>query len=218
MIGSAAIQRREASADTLHDMRNLFATTAAAASLVEVAPSVERRAKIASLLRDAARRGQAQCDRLMGRPAAVALVPRCLPVDVLIEDAVPLLFLALGPRIAIQTDLRAPGVATAFDEEEIEIVLLELATNVRRHATGATQMSIRSRVAGDRLWLVVANDGPPARTLCRVGGRGLARIRRMLRAIDAHLYLRRSPSGGLVVGVTVPVVARPKSALGSDTP
>ena len=126
--------------------------------------------------------------------------------------------LALGPRIAIGTDLRAPGVATLLDEEEIEIVLLELATNVRRHATGATQMSIRSRVAGDRLRLVVANDGPPARTLCRVGGRGLARLRRMLRAIDARLYLRPSPSGGLVVGVTVPVVARPKSALGSDTP
>ena len=218
MIGSAASQLREASADTLHDMRNLFAATAAAASLVECAPSVERRAKIASLLRDAARRGQAQCDRLMGRPAAVALVPCCLPVDALIEEAVPLLRLALGPRIAIQTDLHAPEVATALDEEEIEIVLLELATNVRRHAIGATQMSIRSRVAGDRLWLVIANNGPPARTLCRVGGRGLARIRRMLRAIDARLYLRRSPTGGLVAGVNVPVVARPTSASRPDTP
>ena len=207
MIGSAGIHTREASADTLHDMRNLFAATAAAASLVEATPSRDRLATIANLLRVASRRGQEQCDRLMGRPAAdsAALVPH--PIDTMIEEAVPLLRLAIGPRISILTDLRAGNRCTALGEEQIEIILLELATNVRRHALGATHMALRTRVAGDRLWLVVSNDGAPAGTLCRVGGRGFARIRRMLREADARLYLRRSPSGGLVAGVAVPIVS-----------
>lgn len=208
MFDSAGIRSSEASSDTLHDMRNLFAATAAAAGLVEASPSPDRRAMIANSLRDAARRGQEQCDRLMGRPAdSAARVPYNQPIDALIEEAVPLLRLGVGPRISILTDLRAANLRTALDEEEIEIILLELATNVRRHAIGATHMSVRTSAAGERLWLVVANDGPPAQTLCRVGGRGLARIRRMLRAADSRLYLRRSPSGGLVAGVSVPIVS-----------
>lgn len=206
MIDPAGMTAQEASADTLHDMRNLFAAAAAAANLVEVAPSIERREVIANLLRDTARRGQAQCDRLMGRATAPANASPA-SIDALIEEAIPLLGLALGPQISVSTDLHAAGIGTALREEDIETILLELATNIRRHAIGATRMSIRTRDAEDRLWLVVANDGPPALTLCRVGGRGLVRIRRILRLIDARLYLRRSSSGGFVAGITAPILS-----------
>lgn len=207
MIGSGNIHTRETSDDALHDMRNLFAAAAAAASLVEVTPTRDRRATIANSLRDVARRGQEQCDHLMGRPAAdsAALVPH--PIDTIIREAVPLLRLVTGPGMSVLTDLRGRNRCTAVGEDQIEIILLELATNIRRHALGATHMALRTRVAGNLLWLVVSNDGALAQTVCRVGGRGLARIRRMLRGSGARLYLRRSPSGGLVAGIAVPIVS-----------
>ena len=91
--------------------------------------------------------------------------------------------------------------------DELETVLVELVTNVRKHAVGAHGVLIRTRIAGDRAWLLIADDGRAqiARQRPSYSGHGLLRIERAAREAGCSLKVRKLRTGGLAATLSIPV-------------
>jgi signal transduction histidine kinase len=83
----------------------------------------------------------------------------------------------------------------------------ESITNVIRHS-GATRAAVTAGVRGDRLELVIADDGPGSRTggLSSAGsGQGLVGMRERAVVLGGQLTARRGPAGGFLVHAVLPV-------------
>jgi signal transduction histidine kinase len=86
-------------------------------------------------------------------------------------------------------------------------IVQESLTNVIRHS-GATRAAVTAGVRGDRLELVIADDGPGSRTggLSSAGsGQGLVGMRERAAVLGGQLTARRGPAGGFLVHAVLPM-------------
>jgi signal transduction histidine kinase len=94
---------------------------------------------------------------------------------------------------------------------ELVAITRELLSNVIRHA-GATHVTVRVSVAGDRVRLRVSDDGrgfdPRGRRSSQ--HRGLANIRDRATALGGRITIRSASGTGSVVTVSVPAEPAPR--------
>lgn len=195
---------------TAHDLRNLFGIVAGAARLLDQSPDHERMLSILAALNRVASRGEAICDSMLSKaPEPPATGSDNL--DVAIAAAVPLVRPMLTQDVCLMLDLQAAGQAMPLSAEDVETILVELVGNAVRHGEGASRVIIRSRLAAGRAWLIVADDGRGRLEQLRAlhHGHGLLRLDLLVRAAGGDLQIRRARGGGLVVGISSPLSARP---------
>jgi signal transduction histidine kinase len=100
----------------------------------------------------------------------------------------------------------APGPAVAATAHR---VVLESLTNVRRHATGVSVVSVDIRHTGDDLRVTVTDDGTGAGTARRVraarGGTGLAGLTERVEALGGTLAAGPANPAGWQVSAVLPV-------------
>ncbi|MGY1644417.1 sensor histidine kinase [Geodermatophilus sp. SYSU D00703] len=92
-------------------------------------------------------------------------------------------------------------------EAAVYRIVQESLTNVIRHS-GATHAVVGVGVRGDRLELVIADDGPAGRPVVPSSagsGHGLAGMRERAAVLGGQLTAQRGGSGGFVVRATMPV-------------
>ncbi|UZW57107.1 ATP-binding protein [Sphingobium sp. JS3065] len=166
-------------------------------------------------LEKAAVRGSELTTRLLARQAG----GQCFPVDVgaQVVHAAPLLHAIVKhpASLEIDTQMALPDARVSADPAELEAVMLELVANAVR--AGARHILLRCRRIGDRVWLVIADDGPglPANGAARPpldagsGGRGngLQRVCGAIRDMRGKIFIRGSArsGSGTVVAMLLPV-------------
>lgn len=118
----------------------------------------------------------------------------------------------LGFRPALVTEGPVDTAVPPPVADAVTAVLVEALSNVARHA-GASAAEVRLTVAGDRLTLVVADDGVG---MPRRGRRsGLRNLEDRAHAFDGTLTVTPGPEGGTVVTWLVPLTDAPLDAAGS---
>lgn len=100
--------------------------------------------------------------------------------------------LAAASAVPCRIEVDVPGRCAASVEATAYFVVAEALTNVARHS-GAAQVSVTARLAGDRLHLRVTDDGHGGAD--ERAGSGLAGIRGRVAAHDGTVRLT-SPAGG----------------------
>jgi signal transduction histidine kinase len=111
-----------------------------------------------------------------------------------------------GVAVDLDVAVAGPGPDAAIEAAAYRIVQESL-TNVIRHS-GATHAAVTVGVRGDRLELVVADDGPsgrPARPSPREGGQGLVGMQERVAVLGGRLTAGRGAGAGFVVRAELPV-------------
>ena len=98
-----------------------------------------------------------------------------------------------NPDIAEELDqlVLPPQLATT-----VHRVVLEALTNVRRHAPGATEISVTARAEADDLVLEVRNDGVPASPVSAPGGFGIIGMTERITVLGGSLRAGPAPARG----------------------
>ncbi len=115
-----------------------------------------------------------------------------------------------GVAVDLDVDVADPRPDGAIEAAAYRIVQESL-TNVIRHS-GATHAAVTVGVRGDRLELVVADDGPSgwsARPSPRGGGHGLVGMAERVAVLGGRLSAGREEGAGFVVRAELPVRLRP---------
>jgi signal transduction histidine kinase len=215
-----------ASADqrkVVHDLRNLFAIISAGKSLLERNPAPARRREVLDAIEEATRQGA----RL-----TTALLANCTeqsePIIVDISERL----VKLAPMVRVLTNAhvdlaQAAGLPALVRmvPEDFDAVVLEIVSNAV--AAGASAVAIRAHVCGDRVWMLVSDNGcgmsPATLARARRGtdlglahGTGLSRIRHFMDRSGGHLRIRSRPGGGSHIGLIFPFL--PKAVFAVDRP
>jgi signal transduction histidine kinase len=127
---------------------------------------------------------------------------------------------SLGRMAELLDQVRAGGLRVDVDGEPGELpapvdvagyrILQESLTNAVRHARGATGVTVRWTRAGDRLELLVSDDGEPVTAVAAVaavadGGSGLRGMRERAEALGGRLDAGPAQGGGFEVRAVLPV-------------
>jgi len=201
--------------EAIHDLRNLFGVVASATHLLE--PRVVRRNDISLLeaIENAALKGGALTTSLLAQPRQSG---RCrIDLNQQVRRVAPLLQAAFGTAEGVQLDLCEGALQVRADGDDIDAVLLELVANAR--TAGAMSVNVRTRRAGARCWLTVADTGrgmsPQQCEIARIGadrwgahGTGLSRVRRFADAMHGRLHLRSRQGSGTIISISLPMVLR----------
>jgi signal transduction histidine kinase len=194
--------------------------------LVETALE-QRRVLEAELRTGAERRLTAVAQRLAGlsRPAAVAGDDPIVEVAVELEHArVDLRRLAHGihpvtltehglaaaleealRRMPLPVELEAPtGRLSSTVEAAAYFTCAEALANVVKHA-GASSVRVSVRSVGERLDIVVADDGRGGARADAIGGSGLRGLSDRLEALGGRLTVESSPGHGTRLNATIPL-------------
>ncbi len=204
-----AVQReRDRISRDLHDgiIQSLFSigmTLESAATLVPTAPdrAVDRISTAVDGLDDAIRDLRNTIFRLRPHAAASFGLHRGL-VELAREHEVNAL---VRPRLDIDHDLDAHVPETHV--ADILQVVREALSNVARHASAST-VEVRAGVDGDRVTVVVADDGVgfvPARPSA---GRGLENVRERATVLDGDVTVDSTPGRGTTLTLTAPLSRR----------
>ncbi len=123
--------------------------------------------------------------------------------------------LALSTPLPVDVDIDLPGRPLAPVESAAYFAVAEVLTNTAKHAH-ATHVSIRLGHRGDRLVIVVRDDGrggaDPA------GGSGLRGIERRLAAFDGTMSVASPPGGPTTVTMELPCeLSSPRTSPSSGT-
>lgn len=201
--------------EIIHDLRNLFAVIASIQHLMTRSCTATERAELLRGLGEAALRGGELASRLLCKNGSGKR--RLLDVGVRVADAVPMLQAIARPRtlLEIDTQVALPAALVNADPAELEAVLIELVTNAK--AAGARRVMLRCRRIGNRIWLMIADDGTgllpnpslksPGRADETGHGLGLPRVRRAVRDMNGKLLIRSSISmrTGTIIAMLLPV-------------
>lgn len=197
---------------TAHDLRNLFEIVACGARLLDEAPDHKTQVSILLALRRTALRGEAICDAMISKASNRLTLPHIDDLDCAIAAAIQLVRPLLTEGTNLSSDLKAARVALPLTGEDIEIILIELVCNAVRHGDSASRITLRSRRAEGRAWLIVADIGRGRLDRLRAlhHGHGLLRIDLLVRRAGGDLQLRRAKGGAMVVGISFPISAEPR--------
>jgi nitrate/nitrite-specific signal transduction histidine kinase len=155
----------------------------------------------------AVRRGGEICNALLTVHAEPKSGAKYCDLDGAIGELTPFLRAAAGDGLTLSLDLAAGHADIPMTSDELETILVELVTNARKHAIGGHGVVIRSRRAGERAWLLVADDGRAqiARQRPSYSGHGLLRLERIADKAGCSLRVRKLRTGGLAVALSLPV-------------
>jgi nitrogen-specific signal transduction histidine kinase len=203
--------------DRLHDLRNQLAVISSSAHLLHDGPLADQQAMLLYAVDRSAMRGGEVVDRLLGRGEAKPSVN--LDLNSVVIDLRPVFAGLLGPRTRLVFDLCSDALPLSADRSDLENVVLELIVNARRALGSNGQVTVRTRRAGARAWLSVADNGAGAvsdrvASLNHGNGHlhGLSRIGRWLRAVHGHIHWRTLPGAGTFVAIVLPLCVSLKDA------
>jgi signal transduction histidine kinase len=198
--------------DRLHDLRNLLAVISSSVHLLRDGALSDQQAMLLYAVDRSAMRGGEMVDRLLGRTSVRPSAK--IDLNSAIIDLQPVFAGLLGSQGRFKFDLCSDPLPLCVDRDDLENVLIELVVNARRAiGSGARcQVTIRSRRAGNRAWLSVADNGegitrpkrPPSRSATD-HLHGLPRIGRWLSGVHGRLRWRRAAGSGTVVSVILPL-------------
>lgn len=149
------------------------------------------------------RRSVEELRRIVGlvRPSAPELAP--LPSLAQLEDLLDQVRTA-GADVTLDRSGPLPLLAPPLDMSAYRIIQ-EALTNTLKHAPGA-HVRVSLDTAGDRLEILVADDGPPL-TAAVQPGNGLTGMAERVAMFDGTLAYGSHPDGGFAVAVSLPVTA-----------
>ena len=200
----AATEERRRMARELHDglaqeLAFIRSQTASMAAGLEVPGMVQHLSAAAErALAESRRAVQALSDGVDGGDGVEPLV------DALTRAAEEVVARA-GATVEVEAEA-SPSHSGASVHAHLVRVAREAATNAVRHG-GATKVSLRLSVHGDRLCLVVADDGRGFDPEKARGGYGLRGMRERVEGLGGEFTLRSSPGEGTVIEVEVPGIA-----------
>lgn len=212
------LSRQDPAREIIHDLRNLFAVVAAIKELLAKTAAGAGQEKMLRGLDEAALRGGELTSRLLSKEARGAR--RLVDVGAQIAQAAPMLQAVVRAPASLEIDAQValPAARIMVDPADLEAVFLELVANAAK--AGASRILFRCRRAGDRIWVVVADDGPGLllngrteldRLQTSAGhGIGLNRVRRAIQDMNGKFLVRsRSDArGGTAVAIILPVARR----------
>ncbi|CAM4196518.1 Sensor histidine kinase [Nocardiopsis gilva] len=118
--------------------------------------------------------------------------------------------LAVTHHLPIDVDIDLPGRLAAPVESAAYFAIAEILTNAAKHS-GATRAWVRINHGGDRLVLLVGDDGKGGADLSK--GTGLQGIRRRLDAFDGTISIVSPAGGPTIVTMELPcVLSSPKTS------
>jgi signal transduction histidine kinase len=212
-----SVETKRSGREAIHDIRNLFGVVASASHMLEEdGPTPARKAMLLSAIEDAATRGARLTTDLLGRAADE---PKCAALDLNEElRALEGLLRALaGCRAEIHLDLSDLALPVKINPTGFEATMLELVTNACAAFDSPGNISIRTRRAGKRAWICIADDaaGMNPATLRNAlsgtinqsaGGNGLNRVRRFVGESHGRLHIRSHEGRGTVAVISFPLV------------
>lgn len=222
-----------------HDVNNLLMVISAEAERMKRRPAAEEDAPRLEEIQRTVARGAELMDQLLNlgrRPAATAAHAAApLELDAAVRGARELLLGLLGPEVALELDLAAPGATIAASASEIERVLMNLALNARDAMPNGGRLTLRTRRAraaqarpnGEEevATLTVSDTGagltPEARerlfepyfTTKPAGtGLGLATVQGIVRRARGRIRVTGAPGAGATFTLDFPLIAAPAPA------
>ncbi|RDJ19950.1 PAS domain-containing sensor histidine kinase [Bosea caraganae] len=229
-----------------HDFNNLL--TAVLGSLELLRKHVSDEPKLTGLVDNAvkgAERGISLTQRMLAFARRQELVPKPVDVPVLVKGMADLLQRSLGPLVAIETQFPLALAAVQADPNQLELALLNLATNARDAMPGGGTITIAAR---EQPAIAVGSPGlPPGRYLCLsvtdagegmdedtltrarepffttkgVGkgtGLGLSMVHGMAEQLGGRLVLRSEKGRGTTAAIWLPVAEPVAEALPERVP
>lgn len=205
-------RRFMAQRETIHDLRNLFGLVGSAKHLLEDHPAEVRRRALLQAIENAAIRGGEMTTSLLAQDRCEMPLTR-VDLNDQIRGLEPLIRTLATQRVSF--DLCKEILPVRIDADAVDAVLFELLANAQ--AAKATRVTIRTRRADARCWLMVADNGGgmEADVLARVQccedrmsghGAGLCRVWRFVSRSHGRLHIRSRAGCGTVVSMTLPTV------------
>jgi CheY-like chemotaxis protein len=193
--------REQMTASMVHDFNNLLTAITCSSALLE--EDVERGSRAASMvheIQEAAERAVMLVRKMLGSPKSVDPSP---PADVgaIVGALRPLLGRVVGPEIGIDVSLDRHAGFAAAPKDELEQVLINLATNARHAMPNGGRLGVSaSRVNFDEIEAVALDCPPGAYVALQVIDTGVgmtAEVRE--RALEAN-FTTRGDAGGQGLG------------------
>lgn len=201
---------RDLIADELHDIvAHEITIVALHASVLERTEDATTRVQSQTAIREAAVQALTDIRRVLGMVRGEEhLAPDRVPSPDTLESTVETVSRELertgvAVRVRMPADVRLPGASLVA----LTRVIRESATNVLKHATGATHVRIELSVARDWVHLEFADDSPPARTAgLPASGYGIMRLQERFRVFGGTFSAERR-NGEWVVMASLPLSA-----------
>lgn len=201
----------KAEGTSIDDLRNLFGSACSAKHLLAGHP-----AKVRRLALQQAIEGAAIGRRDFGTtPAAITTSLKRIDLNYQIMSLEPMIGSLAVPSVLF--DLCDDFLPVRVDVHALDAALFELLANAR--GAGATSITIRTRRAGRRVWLILADNGcgMGPETLARVcrcedharaDVTGLCRVRQFAREAHGAFRVRSRPGVGTVASICLPAVLK----------
>lgn len=187
-----------------HHLTALSVQLQAAEKLMQANPALA-----AETVRNA--RGEVQAALKEVRQSVAAL--RETPIDMMdLPQAVRRLLEETGQLSGLQTVFNQRGQTAALSPAAAMTIYRaaqEGLTNVRKHASGATRVSVELAYSPSQVQISVENDGPASSDMMEAGGFGLAGMRERASLLGGTLECGPRPEGGFIMHLQVPLEARP---------
>lgn len=187
-----------------HHLTALSVQLQAAEKLMQANPALA-----AETVRNA--RGEVQAALKEVRQSVAAL--RETPVDMMdLPQAVRRLLEETGQLSGLQTVFNQRGQTAALSPAAAMTIYRaaqEGLTNVRKHASGATHVSVELAYSPSQVQISVENDGPASSDMMEAGGFGLAGLHERASLLGGTLECGPRPEGGFIMHLQVPLEARP---------
>ena len=196
----------------VHDLRNLFAIVGAAKSLLERDPAPSRRRELLDALGEATRQGaQLTTDLLANREDHTQW--RDVDVDRRLAGLAPMLRVLATARIKFAEGGVDERLMVRTMPAELDATVLELASNAAR--AGASEVMIRGRRCGERIWLIISDNGcgmseytleraRRGRDLGLAHGSGLSRVQQFMATCDGQARIRSCVGHGTTIALIFP--------------
>lgn len=186
-----------------HDFNNVLQAVAGGAALIENRPlDIERVLRNARTVIDAARRGAAITSRLLAFSRRGDLRAEFVDAAALLADMADVLSHTLGGSVVCSLDV-SPGLPSLFaDREQLETVLVNLATNARDAMPAGGTLTFAARAeavrAGDPSGLE-----PGQYVRIEVSDTGTGMDRAMLDRITEPFFTTKEPGKGTGLGLAM---------------
>jgi PAS domain S-box-containing protein len=210
-----------------HDFNNLLMAIVSSLELYQRhATAGESRPALLANAGQAAERGMALTQRMLAFARKQELQLRPVDLARLVAGMTELLRRALGPSVDIDTSVAADLPPVMADANQLELALLNLATNARDAMPDGGTLRIDARRAGgapgDHVALTVTDTGTgmdeatlaraiePFFTTKGVGkgtGLGLSMVHGVIEQLGGQLAIRSTPGVGTVVEARLPIAA-----------
>ena len=202
--------------ECVHTLRNLFAVTASAARLIREARDAGQRDYLLDVIEKTAARGGLLTSSLLTNNMTLARSRLC-DVNQHLRSLLTQFLVLAGDRIHVDIHLASEPMIIRAPCHSFEAVILELVRNACAAIKLHGRITIKSLLAGDRVWVMVADNGagisPAKRKQLIEGtptisharhGHGFNQVRRFVEKRHGHLHLRSRAGRGTVVAISLP--------------